>query len=232
MPIDKNVTIRFKSSWEEAEKIQKTQEELYQFENVSSCEQPDGLVSIEMYIDGNWWEQEEDNITLSKLYPTIQFEIETSIFGEDTLTEILLNGEEQPIEGKGWLGLTLEEIVEEYGEGESLDGDDVDRVCEIIKHKLNLFQGNITEAEYEKLMNIEPEVELQGEFNGDDYEVFGFRFEWWNNDEGFTTLSVFYGDEEVSVLSGIERIYSDDDKLTIKGFEGLAETIIKGFRIK
>lgn len=42
-------------------------------------------------------------------------------------------------------------IIEEYksgSEGEPLDGDDVDKLCEVIKAKINLHEGNITEAEY------------------------------------------------------------------------------------
>jgi len=31
---------------------------------------------------------------------------------------------------------------------EPLDGDDVDRLCEILKAKINLHEGNITEEEY------------------------------------------------------------------------------------
>lgn len=50
----------------------------------------------------------------------------------------------------------LEPIILEYrGEEEDeepLDGDAVDRLCEIIKAKINLHEGNITESEYEKIL--------------------------------------------------------------------------------
>lgn len=50
----------------------------------------------------------------------------------------------------------LEPIILEYrGEGEDeepLNGDAVDRLCEIIKAKINLHEGNITEDEYEKIL--------------------------------------------------------------------------------
>lgn len=41
-------------------------------------------------------------------------------------------------------------LIEEYKDGtnEPLDGDEVDRLCEIIKAKINLNEGNITEQEY------------------------------------------------------------------------------------
>lgn len=41
-------------------------------------------------------------------------------------------------------------IIEEYkdGDDEPLDGDDVDNLCRIIKAKINLQEGNITEEEY------------------------------------------------------------------------------------
>lgn len=45
-------------------------------------------------------------------------------------------------------------IIEEYkdGDNEPLDGDDVDRLCEIIKAKINLQEGNITEEEYNEIL--------------------------------------------------------------------------------
>lgn len=47
----------------------------------------------------------------------------------------------------------LQPIIDEYGEGEPLDGDDVDRLVEILRAKINFNQGNITEEEYELLLN-------------------------------------------------------------------------------
>lgn len=45
-------------------------------------------------------------------------------------------------------------IIEEYKDGfdEPLDGDEVDRLCEIIKAKINLQEGNITEEEYNEIL--------------------------------------------------------------------------------
>lgn len=53
-----------------------------------------------------------------------------------------------------WLNLTLEEILSEYKDGsnEPLDGDGVDDLTRIIKAKINLHEGNITEEEYNKLL--------------------------------------------------------------------------------
>ncbi len=53
----------------------------------------------------------------------------------------------------GWLTFLLP-IIEEYKEGsnEPLDGDEVDRLCEIIKAKINLQEGNITRQEYEDIL--------------------------------------------------------------------------------
>ena len=71
------------------------------------------------------------------------------------------------MEGKrktGWLELNLLEILNEYKDGtdEPLDGDSVERLTEIIKAKLNFFEGNITEKEYEKVLDnsIKKEVRI------------------------------------------------------------------------
>ena len=44
----------------------------------------------------------------------------------------------------------LEPIIKEWKDGdeEPLDGDSVERLSEIIKAKINLSEGNITEEEY------------------------------------------------------------------------------------
>lgn len=45
-------------------------------------------------------------------------------------------------------------IIIEYRDGdEPLDGDEVDRLCDIIKAKINLQEGNITDEEYDKLLD-------------------------------------------------------------------------------
>jgi hypothetical protein len=53
----------------------------------------------------------------------------------------------------GWLTFLMP-IIEEYKDGniEPLDGDGVDRLCEIIKAKINLQEGNITRQEYEDIL--------------------------------------------------------------------------------
>lgn len=45
-------------------------------------------------------------------------------------------------------------IIEEYKDGnnEPLDGDEVDDLVEIIRAKINLQEGNITEEEYNKIL--------------------------------------------------------------------------------
>ena len=54
----------------------------------------------------------------------------------------------------GWMDLTLMQILEEYKDGdeEALDGDSVDELCKIIKAKINLQEGNITDEEYNQLL--------------------------------------------------------------------------------
>ena len=45
-------------------------------------------------------------------------------------------------------------IIKEYSQGdEPLDGDEVDDLCRIIKLKINLHQGNITENEYSLMLD-------------------------------------------------------------------------------
>jgi hypothetical protein len=52
---------------------------------------------------------------------------------------------------KNWIEQLIP-IINEYkdGDNEPLDGDEVDRLCFIIKLKINLHEGNITEEEYNK----------------------------------------------------------------------------------
>lgn len=52
----------------------------------------------------------------------------------------------------------LQPIIDEYGEGEPLDEDDVDRLIEIIRAKINFNQGNITEDEYNSLLDFLPKT--------------------------------------------------------------------------
>ena len=47
-------------------------------------------------------------------------------------------------------------IIEEYKDGgEPLDSDEVDSLCSIIRAKINLQEGNITDAEYERILDGE-----------------------------------------------------------------------------
>jgi len=48
----------------------------------------------------------------------------------------------------------LQPIIKEYGDNEPLDGDDVDRLVEIIRAKINLNQGNITDHEYNEILDF------------------------------------------------------------------------------
>jgi len=48
----------------------------------------------------------------------------------------------------------IPEAIDESFEDEPLDGDEVDDLCKIIKAEINLHQGNITDNEYEKIINI------------------------------------------------------------------------------
>lgn len=58
---------------------------------------------------------------------------------------------------QGWYDLTLSEIIWEYRGGgyednEPLDGDAVEDLVGILKAKINLFEGNITQEEYNKIL--------------------------------------------------------------------------------
>ena len=48
----------------------------------------------------------------------------------------------------------LAPIIKEYGQGEPLDGDEVNDLCNILEAKINLNQDNITEYEYNKALDI------------------------------------------------------------------------------
>ena len=51
---------------------------------------------------------------------------------------------------KNWTEQLVPIIIEYRDRDEPLDGDDVDRLCNILKIMINLHEGNITEEEYEK----------------------------------------------------------------------------------
>lgn len=132
---------------------------------------------------------------------------------------------------QSWLDLTLTEIINEYGEGEPLDGDDVDRVCEIIKHKLNLFNGNITQAEYDELIELKPTAEPQGEFvNDNQYQVFDVVCVPFVDDEGFSSTDIFdYDDNHLGEIYGQEVPNDDDDDTeTLLSFEKIIKEWLIG----
>lgn len=50
----------------------------------------------------------------------------------------------------------LQPIIDEFKEGnigEPLDGDDVDRLVNIIRDKINLHEGNMTQEEYDNIID-------------------------------------------------------------------------------
>ena len=51
----------------------------------------------------------------------------------------------------------IRKIIKEYKDenDEALDGDEVDRLVEHIRNKINFFEGNLTEEEYNKLEDLE-----------------------------------------------------------------------------
>ena len=54
-----------------------------------------------------------------------------------------------------WLDLTLLQIIEEYKDGsdEPLDGDDTERLSDVIKAKIDIQEGNITYDEYDAIID-------------------------------------------------------------------------------
>ena len=54
---------------------------------------------------------------------------------------------------KSWIE-QLQPIIDEFKEGgdEPLDGDEVDALIEILRAKINLNEGNITQEEYDKIL--------------------------------------------------------------------------------
>ena len=198
MPIDKQVTIGYTAKSEIADRIAERLNEIYPYENNSVSEAPNGDYQCELYVDGNWWEQNEDITKLSKEFPEVTLNVTTEIFGESPLKEIYLNGVVSKPKSD-WLDMTLSEIVAEYGENEPLDGDAVDKLTELIKAKINLFQGNTTEKE------------PQGEFvdDGSNYQLLDYVFSAVNSDEGFTNIEV--RDFDDNVMGEIENLEIPDE---------------------
>jgi len=68
----------------------------------------------------------------------------------------------------------LEPIILEFRDGsEPLDGDEVGRLVDIIRAKINLHEGNITEEEYQCIMERVPIQEILDKF----IELYGFSGE-------------------------------------------------------
>lgn len=60
-----------------------------------------------------------------------------------------------------WLDLTLGDIIQEYKNGsedELLDGDDVDNLTKILNAVINLQEGNVTEDEYNDILDTHPNI--------------------------------------------------------------------------
>lgn len=54
-----------------------------------------------------------------------------------------------------WMDLTLQQIISEYKNGyeaEPLDMDDVDDLIKILRAKINLHEGNITQEGYDRIL--------------------------------------------------------------------------------
>lgn len=60
-----------------------------------------------------------------------------------------------------WIEQLLPIIVEYRDGDEPLNGDSVDRLCHIIKAKINLHEGNLTEAEYENILDFDAHEVLE-----------------------------------------------------------------------
>lgn len=74
-----------------------------------------------------------------------------NVGGEPT---IRVNGEEiKFVEDYRAFDAPIHTIIKEYkdGSGEPLDGDEVDRLVEHLRNKINLQEGNITDEEYLEL---------------------------------------------------------------------------------
>lgn len=55
-----------------------------------------------------------------------------------------------------WMNLTLEQIIleykDDYNDNVPLDGDEVNDLIRILRAKINLHEGNITQEEYDRLL--------------------------------------------------------------------------------
>lgn len=55
-----------------------------------------------------------------------------------------------------WMNLTLEQIIleykDDYNDNVPLDGDEVNDLIRILRAKINLNEGNITQEEYDEIL--------------------------------------------------------------------------------
>lgn len=120
---------------------------------------------------------------------------------------------------KSWIEQLLP-IIEEYKDGdtEALDGDSVDVLCNIIKAKINLQEGNITEKEYNIILDggsLENEVKPTRLQKGWIKQANKYlHFEDYGNDYDQTTLNVIakirdHADQNAM----IDHVLGDDENV-------------------
>lgn len=55
-----------------------------------------------------------------------------------------------------WMNLTLEQIIleykDDYNDNVPLDGDEVNDLIRILRAKINLHEGNVTQEEYDEIL--------------------------------------------------------------------------------
>lgn len=115
------------------------------------------ICSIYPLLDGKnneaKWQEMEANARLIASAPALLEENKQLKQQVQDYAQIINDGEVDKRE-QGWMQF-LAPIINEYKEGndEPLDGDEVDRLTEIIRAKINLHQGNLTEEEYNSILN-------------------------------------------------------------------------------
>jgi hypothetical protein len=109
---------------------------------------------------------------------------------------------------KGWLELSLLEILAEFkgGDDEPLDGDGVERVSEIIKAKLNLFEGNITQEEYDAILDSSEDREK------DDIRVVKINTTAFKEEDFYLLTDLSDEEIEVIITPIVEAEREDDEE--------------------
>lgn len=131
-------------------------------------------------------------------------------------------------------------IIEEYKDGdtEALDGDSVDVLCNIIKAKINLQEGNITEKEYNIILDggcLENEVKptrlqkgwikqankyLHFDEDGSDQGVLDVIAKIRNYKDQNSTVDVALSDDDnVFVIEKFEYNFTCEDFLVLIGYK-------------